>query len=236
MTDRDSPLLTRIEASRDQLTSSEARVANVILSNPNLAVELSISAMAAQAGVSEPTVARFCKSHRFSGLKEFKLQLARSLGGAQTATPHTPVSAGDGSAVSAGDEGHRPARSRRLFATSRHAGQLGLLAEAGERHIASARRWSFYGQGNSGIVALDGQHKFFRMGLPTGAYSDPHVHAMSAALLKPGDVVWRSPPRGARWTCCARSRYARESGANVIGVTTRGSPLMRLCNVTIAST
>ncbi len=230
MTDRDSPLLTRIEASRDQLTSSEARVANVILSNPNLAVELSISAMAAQAGVSEPTVARFCKSIGFSGLKEFKLQLARSLGGAQTATPHTPVSAGD----SAGSAAMKVIdRSIQALGNLRDTLDSGLLAEAA-RHIASARRLEFYGQGNSGIVALDGQHKFFRMGLPTGAYSDPHVHAMSAALLKPGDVVVAISASGRTLDLLRSIEIARESGAYVIGVTTRGSPLMRLCNVTIA--
>ncbi len=230
MTDRDSPLLTRIEASRDQLTSSEARVANVILSNPNLAVELSISAMATQAGVSEPTVARFCKSIGFSGLKEFKLQLARSLGGVRAPSTHAPVSAGD----SAGSAAVKVIdRSIQALGNLRDTLDSGLLAEAA-RHIATARRLEFYGQGNSGIVALDGQHKFFRMGLPTGAYSDPHVHAMSAALLTPGDVVVAISASGRTLDLLRSIEIARESGAYVIGVTTRGSPLMRLCNVTIA--
>ena len=38
---------------------------------------------------------------------------------------------------------------------------IGALAEAGR----TGRRIEFYGVGNSGIVAQDAQHKFFRLGV-----------------------------------------------------------------------
>ncbi len=57
---------------------------------------------------------------------------------------------------------------------------------------------------------------------------------MSAALLKPGDVVVAISASGRTLDLLRSIEIARESGAYVIGVTTRGSPLMRLCNVTIA--
>ena len=47
----------------------------------------------------------------------------------------------------------------------------------------------FYGFGASGAVAADAQHKFFRLLLTAAAYSDPHMQAMSAVTLKPGDVA-----------------------------------------------
>ena len=55
--------------------------------------------------------------------------------------------------------------------------------------LATARRVEFYGIGNSGIVAVDAQHKFFRFGIPSVAYSDPHTQGMAATLLQEGDVV-----------------------------------------------
>ena len=43
--------------------------------------------------------------------------------------------------------------------------------------------------GNSGIVAQDAQHKFFRLGITSIAASDGHMQVMSATLLGPGDCV-----------------------------------------------
>jgi RpiR family transcriptional regulator, carbohydrate utilization regulator len=186
MNETETPFLARIEAARDRMTASESKVASLVLSKPNLATQLSISQMADQAGVSEPSVARFCKAIGFSGIKEFKLQLARSLARSLGGSAAAKLVFADETAGS-------PAfkvidRSIRAETNLRDTMDSGLLAGAA-KHIARAGRLDFYGQGNSGIVALDGQHKFFRMGLATGAYSDPHVHAISAALLNPGDVV-----------------------------------------------
>lgn len=45
---------------------------------------------------------------------------------------------------------------------------------------------SFFGVGNSGNVAQEAQHKFFRLGLHTAALSDSHLQITSASLLGPG--------------------------------------------------
>ena len=53
----------------------------------------------------------------------------------------------------------------------------------------AGRRIEFYGVGNSGIVAQDAQHKFFRLGVHAAAVSDGHVQVMSATMLQPGDCA-----------------------------------------------
>lgn len=229
MKEQPSTLLTRIEAALDHLTPSEARVGALVLSNPNLAVELSISALAERAQISQPSVARFCKAIGFAGFKEFKLHLARSLGG-QVAQAPTPVTADDTAGSLAIKVMDRAIKALTDFRDSLDGA---LLKDAAAR-IARAKRLEFYGQGNSGIVALDGQHKFFRLGIPTGAYSDPHVHAMSAALLTPQDVVVAISASGRTLDLLRSIEIAREAGAVIIGITTRGSPLTQLCDVTIA--
>jgi glycosidase len=57
-------MLSRIETVRPSLRKSERRVADLVLAKPNSAVSLSIGAVADQAGVSQPTVARFCRALR----------------------------------------------------------------------------------------------------------------------------------------------------------------------------
>jgi RpiR family carbohydrate utilization transcriptional regulator len=79
-------------------------------------------------------------------------------------------------------------------------------------------------------VALDGQHKFFRLGLATSASSDPHVHSMSAALLCPQDVVIAISASGRTLDLIHTIRIARNAGAYIVGLTDRGSPLTQVCD------
>jgi RpiR family carbohydrate utilization transcriptional regulator len=225
-------LLSRIEALRDDLTPSEARVADVVLASPHRAIEWSIGAMSAAADVSEPTVARFCKSLGFSGLKEFKIQLARSLGETMgTPFVHQDVTPDDSAGDAALKVIGRAVRALEGFGSRLDSGVLKSAAG----FITRARRVEFYGQGNSGVVALDAQHKFFRLGLATSAYSDPHVHAMSAALLGPEDVVVAISAGGRTLDLIRSVEIAKAAGATIVGLTTRGSPLARHCDLTIAT-
>ncbi|MGI9646765.1 MAG: MurR/RpiR family transcriptional regulator, partial [Ilumatobacteraceae bacterium] len=53
-------VLARIAESIDDLRKSERRVADVILDDPTAALDMSIAKLSAAAGVSDPTVMRFC--------------------------------------------------------------------------------------------------------------------------------------------------------------------------------
>ncbi|MEO8154932.1 MAG: glucokinase, partial [Rhizobacter sp.] len=81
--DRDTgnPLLARVRNARDALSPAEHRVANVVLENPRAALNDPITAIAKMAGVSQPTVIRFCRSLGFEGLADFKLKLGSGLTG-----------------------------------------------------------------------------------------------------------------------------------------------------------
>ncbi|MGB0958519.1 MAG: transcriptional regulator HexR, partial [Litorivicinus sp.] len=72
-------MLDRIQQQKDGLNRSEKKVAEVILQDPQAAIRSSIAALAKAAGVSEPTVNRFCRSFDAKGFPDFKLALAQSL-------------------------------------------------------------------------------------------------------------------------------------------------------------
>jgi RpiR family carbohydrate utilization transcriptional regulator len=78
------------------------------------------------------------------------------------------------------------------FLQYRNAASTAAIEQAAQA-IASTwqtgRRIEFYGAGNSGIVAQDAQHKFFRLGVTSLATSDGHMQVMSATLLGPGDCA-----------------------------------------------
>ena len=100
---------------------------------------------------------------------------------------------------------------------------IAALAEA----CRSGRRIEFYGVGNSGIVAQDAQHKFFRLGVTAIACSDGHVQVMSATMLKPGDCAVIISNSGRSRDLLDVAEIARRKGATVIAITASGSPLAR---------
>ena len=99
--------------------------------------------------------------------------------------------------------------------------------------LSVAKKIEFYGQGTSGIVAMDAQHKFFRSGVPTVAYSDPHIHSIAASLLKKGDVVVAISQRGSSVALLRSVQLARKVGADVIVLAPSGTPLADLATVLI---
>ena len=98
------------------------------------------------------------------------------------------------------------------------------LAAAGR----GGHRIEFYGVGNSGIVAQDAQHKFFRLGVQSNAVSDGHVQVMSATMLKPGDCVVIISNSGRTRDLLDAADIARKKGATIIVITSSGSPLSQL--------
>ena len=225
-----SPLLARIEASFDRLRKSEQAVADFVLGQPNDVLSISIAELAYRVGVSQPTVARFVAALGFSGFKDFKLRLAQSLATGLHFV-HRDVSPDD----SASDVS-RKVFDRTIAALLGTRNQLDGDSFAGAvEMLARAHRLEFYGIGNSGIVARDAQHKFFRFGIPAVAYSDPHTQGMAATLLQPGDVVVAVSASGCTVDLLSSCELARESGADMIAITASGSALSRIANITLGA-
>ena len=175
-------LLQHIAQSRHLLRKSELKVADHLLLDPAAVIHSSMADLAHNVGVSEPTIVRFCRAIGCSGFQDLKLKLAQSLA----------AGASFGQFAIREDDAVADF-SMKIFDTTLHTlmeVRERLSVEALEKAIAAiakAQRVEFYGFGASGAVATDAQHKFFRLLLTAAAYSDPHMQAMSAVTLKPGD-------------------------------------------------
>jgi RpiR family carbohydrate utilization transcriptional regulator len=208
------------------LSKSERKVALAVLDNPQLTISENITALARTAQVSEPTVVRFCRAVGCDGWHEFKLKLAQGLALAPSGRDETPLQddlAEDLVSKICG-------RSVNTLLDLRNT----LDPQAVQRALdilAAAAKIEFYGQGSSGLVAADAQHKFFRSGVPTVAYSDPHIHAISAALLEAGDAVVAISQRGGSTALLHSVQLARRAGADVIVIAPSGTPLAALATV-----
>lgn len=221
-------LLDSIKTQLDTLSKSEKKVAVTVLKNPDLAVSGNITALAKNAQVSEPTVVRFCRTLGYDGWHEFKLKLAQTLAVALPQTDESPLQ--DDLAVDLVNK----ICSRSINALLDLRNNLDPAAiEKALDVLARASKIEFWGQGTSGIVAADAQHKFFRSGVPTVAYADPHIHSISAALLTKGDAVVAISQRGNNTTLLHSVQLARRSGADIIALTPSGTQLADLATVLV---
>ncbi len=221
-------LLDSIRTQIELLSKSEKKVARAVLSDPNLAIAGNITALAKNADVSEPTVVRFCRALGYDGWQEFKLKLAQGLALAMPSVDESPAQ--DDLAIDLVSK--ICSRSINTLLDLRN----NLDAEAIQRALdvlVASNKIEFYGQGTSGIVAADAQHKFFRSGVPTVAYSDPHIHSIAASLLKKGDAVVAISQRGNNPALLRSVQLARNMEAEVIALTPSGTPLADLATVLV---
>ncbi len=222
-------LLQRMHDARDTLSPAERRVADIALDRPEEVIYASLASVAKDAGVSEPTVVRFCRSLGCDGFGDFKVSLAQSL------ASHFPYA----DLPIAPDAGVSDYATKVFDATLdtlvRLRRQLdGPAVERAVELLQAAHKIEFYGVGASGSVAHDAQHKFFRLMIPCVAYSDSHMQYMSAATLRPEDVVVAISHTGRTRDLLESVEAARASRARVVAITTGRSPLARLADVTLA--
>ena len=217
-------MLDRIKASLPSLAPAEQRVGKLVLADPRAFANLPVTELADRAHVSKPTVVRFCRSVGYDGLSDFKLKLAGSV---SEGVPfiHRSVDVDDKTsdiAVKVIDNTVAAFLKYRNDASSfalEHASQALAATQKTNRRI------EFYGVGNSGIVAQDAQHKFFRLGVNAIAYSDGHMQVMSASMLKPGDCAVIISNSGRTRDLMDACDIAKKQGATTIVITASGSPL-----------
>jgi len=220
----DSPtdLRERIRTARPSLSPAERQVADWVLRQPGTVLSLPVAAIAREAGVSQPTVIRFCRSMGCHGLSDFKLRLAQG-NVARDAAP----------ARIASPSGTRVLQNAIDSLTTLQDRFDPRTLDAAVALVDSAHRIDLYGFGSSGVVALDAQTKFFRYGIPANAYSDPYLVSMSLNVLQAGDVVIAISKSGALPELQTAVERVRELGVRVIAVTAPGSPLAALADVVL---
>ena len=181
-----SDILGEVRRLMPMLSSSEKRVANAVLQDPDKMIFWTVNDLGERAKVGDATILRFCRKLGLSGYQEFKLLLAQSL----------PPLRQDGGGKGHEDADEQTSLIRRTMNTNRLAIQdttelldPASLKQAAERMIR-ARSVHFFGVGSSGLTAADARLRFMRIGIPCSYVPDSHVQVMDAALMTPDDVAF----------------------------------------------
>ncbi|MFP1888023.1 MurR/RpiR family transcriptional regulator [Lonsdalea quercina] len=221
-------MLDNIRTHLHLLSKSERKVAEAILASPQSAIHSSIATLAKLAGVSEPTVNRFCRRLDSKGFPDFKLKLAQSLA---IGTPYVNRNVDEDDSV----EAYTAKIFESTMAGLEHAKSCLDIAAINRAVdlLTQARKISFFGFGASAAVAHDAMNKFFRFNIPVAYFDDVVMQRMSCMNSSEGDVLVLISHTGRTKTLVDMARIARENDATVIAITSEGSPLAREASLTL---
>ncbi|MDB9763923.1 MurR/RpiR family transcriptional regulator [Gammaproteobacteria bacterium] len=218
-------LLRHIKNTLPDLRKSEKIVGEFILADPKSIITMKTAEASSAMGISEPTLIRFCKALGFTGYQEFKINLSQQLAADDYFVMYE---------IDQNDTIHELCE--KVFDTTiseilnvRSQIDQNVLSDAIEI-LANAGRVEFYAFGGSAPVAMDGQHKFFRLKIPSSYISDPHIQFMSANSLGKDDVVVVISQSGTTSALIDSVKIVRKSDVKVIGIMPGNTPLASICD------
>jgi RpiR family transcriptional regulator, carbohydrate utilization regulator len=226
------PVISLIRYKMGSMTKSQKRLAEFILSRPVDAIKMSISQLATETGLkSESSVVRFYRTLGFSGYHDFKVTLAKEIGGSSFYHTYEDIVIGDDIETI----------KTKLFngAIQTLHENISLIPTSNlEKAVVlldSAERLYFLGYASSGAIAMEAFFKFSRLNSYCYFFLDSHINAALLAEPRPGDVIFCISHSGETKDVIIPAAHAKPV-AKIIALTGSGeSPLARIADVCITT-
>lgn len=225
--DEQIDILERIHAAYYQLTSTERKVADLVLAQPSQVQFMSITQLADECGTAEATVTRFCRRLNLKGFNAFKIELARH----SASTSVKPKDREPNSLVNRSLEVGRLA-SDAVYQTIELVEPKQVLRAV--ELIESAQHVVCIGSGGSMIMATECAHLFSTVSGNFQAVPDSHLQMSAVATMNQGDVVMLFSYSGATTNGLQVLELAKARGISTILVTRfHKSPAAKLADVVL---
>lgn len=210
-----------IKSRYTSLSKSEKKVADYILLYGSDVTQMSISTLARQCGVSEPTIIRFTTHIGIGGYSDLKLRIMKDLGKKTVQEDGLPLLID----LCVNKEDKLEDIPGKMIYTTIKALNDTLSIFSFESYsravkaIVNAEKIDIYGVGNSGSIANDLMNKFLRIGLNARAFSDNHVQQICSLNLTQRDVAIAISHSGSTRDVVDTLKLAKEAGAITIALT-----------------
>ncbi len=210
----------------NSLVPTERKVAELILTQPEVALESTAQELAEIVGVGRSTVIRACQSFGYKGYLQLRVALAKQL-----AVQHTAPNSFDQSGIGqlAYDAHQISERLPQAIATV-DAQTYDLVIQT----LNSNRRILCVGHGLSTPIALDLAMRLSSLGKQSEFIFDPLAGQITARHLNTDDSVVVISGSGASDLSLRTANSGKESGAKVIAITSfASSPLVSLADYSL---
>ena len=221
-------LLAAMARARTGLSRAEARVAELVLRQPEGVITMSMTELRERAGVSDPTIVRFCRRLGCAGYPEFKVRLAQDIA-PRPPFLHRAIDRTDTVAHASETMLLNAINAIRRFGDDLDADAI----EAAADRLLAARYVFVVGLGLSETVAFDAEHKLFRLGLHCRLLVDMHRQELIGPTLRADEALLIFSQSGATRAIVDLAGAAGLRGALTVAVTAPGSRLARIADVAI---
>jgi DNA-binding MurR/RpiR family transcriptional regulator len=213
-------VLSIVRRTLPRLSSSEARVAQAIIADPSIVVDLTITDLARRCGTSLSTVARFCQTLGYTGYREFRMEVASAISREAAERGRFGLADSDISPDDSAAEVVAKIAFHEVLAIEQTAQELDVeVLDRVVDAIVAAGHVDLYGFGASGLTAQDLQQKLSRIGISASCSVDVHLALVSAALRKAGDVAIGVSHSGLTTETIQALTVARDAGATTVALT-----------------
>src|SRR5262245_21770506 len=180
----------RIRAAMPGMSAAMAKIGSLLLADPALPLQLSITELAQQAGTSPATVTRFCRALGYAGYPTLRVRAAAEQG---RSSAQETWEADIGRAFQPDDSAEQVLRTL----VNAHTVALTTTAERVDTDLASrvavavarSHHVDIYGIEGSATIARELQARLYRIGINAHAWGEVHAGLTSAALLGDGAVA-----------------------------------------------
>jgi DNA-binding MurR/RpiR family transcriptional regulator len=230
-------VLSTVRQAQPRQSSSEARVAEAIIADPTIVVDLTITDLAQRCGTSLSTVARFCQTLGYSGYREFRMEVASALSREAAERDRFGLADSDISPDDSGAEVIAKIAFHEVLAIEQTAQGLDVaVLDQVVDAISTAGHIDVYGFGASGLTAQDLQQKLARIGISAFCSVDVHLALVSAALRTPGDVAIGISHSGLTTETIHALSTARDAGATTVALTNSAeSPITEVADIVLTT-
>lgn len=176
--------IQKIRGKMNYFTHIETKIAEYVLEHYDSVLTSNITELAENAGVSDASVVRFCKSLGYKGYQDFKINAARDILPKEKHLNQSLEPSDDIGTIC-----------EKIFRTESavlHQTLAGLDMNAVEQAaymIRNARKLVIFGTGGSLLVGKDAQQKFLKIGIQVYVYEDIDMQLMASSLMNKGDVA-----------------------------------------------
>ena len=222
----------RIRAGLPGMSAAMSKIGALLLENPALPLQLSITDLAQRAGTSPATVTRFCRAIGYAGYPTLRVRAAAEQG---RSSAHETWEADIGRAFRPDDPPEQVVRTL----LNAHSVALSTTAERVDTALVSrvatavsrSSHVDIYGIEGSATIARELQMRLYRIGVNAHAWGEVHAGLTSAAMLEEGTVAIAFSNTGRTDEVIEMLSLAKSSGAYAVAVTSApSSPLAALAD------
>lgn len=232
----ETPLLSTLARTRDQLPEGLQRIASLIMDNPAAAAAMTIGELASRTDTSPATVNRFAHAVGCAGYPELRVAIATESGRSTQASWAKDI----GGELKPDDSLERvaytiaAADTRAIEETLQRLDLPALAAITAA--IVAARRVDLFGIGGSSMSADELRFRLQRIGVRAWVWQEAHAGLTAAALHGPDDVLIVASYSGRTQEAIDVISEAQRHGSTTVVITNfADSPLARLADLVLTT-